>query len=293
MSLPFGVTVGDLILALAHLQTARLVLLMPSAGNGFLVQGLGVMLLASLVVGIRCSGAVTGERERRTWEALLLTPLHAKQLVRGKLWGIMGASYVYLLAYAAPAIVLSVFGGVLSLFWVLLWLAVTVLAMYYIGAAGLWASVRSQNSVARLAGNAGGRLRRRPGPLHSCSLIVIFPVSPHLRGYPRRHRSAVGTQLSAAATPFFSFDHRVFFIATCLGLALIFWLMSRAFLSQALRWVADRERTRHWYEEPLYRRSRRRPAAGDLEMSNFFISPSRSCKNCNLLRCSPAQNVAS
>ncbi|HWG47832.1 MAG TPA: ABC transporter permease subunit, partial [Gemmataceae bacterium] len=90
LSLPSSVKIGDLILALARFQPARLTVLLPDAGDGFLVQGLVVMLLASLVVGIRCSGAITGERERQTWEALLLTPLTAKQLIRGKLWGIMG-----------------------------------------------------------------------------------------------------------------------------------------------------------------------------------------------------------
>ena len=261
LSLPAGVSLADLLLAVVSFQPARLTALMPAAGLGFLVQGLVVMLLASLVVGIRCSGAVTGERERRTWEALLLTPLSAKQLIRGKLWGILGASYVYLLAYAAPAIVLSVFGGVLALLWVLLWLAVTVLAMYYVGAAGLWASVRAKNSWRALlgtmaAGYVGGLA------LYACSLIVIFPASYIVGGLLAQVDKQLGTQLSAAATPFLSLDHRVFFVLTCLGLALIFWLTSRLFLHQALRWVADRERTRHWYEEPVYRRSRRRPLAG-------------------------------
>jgi ABC-type transport system involved in multi-copper enzyme maturation permease subunit len=219
------------------------------------------MLLASLVAGIRCSGSITGERERKTWEALLLTPLSAKQLIRGKLWGILGASYVYLLAYAAPAIVLSVFGGVAALLWVLSWLAVTVLAMYYVGAAGLWASVRANNSWRALlatmaAGYAGGVA------LYGCSLIVIFPASLMVGALLAMVDKQFGTQLSAAATSFLSLDHRVFFVLTCLGLALIFWLTSRLFLHQALRWVADRERTRHWYEEPVYRRSRRRPLTG-------------------------------
>ena len=52
-----------------------------------------------------------------------------------------------------------------------------------------------------------------------------------------------------------------FLIASSLALGLIFWLMARTFLSHALRWVADRERTRHWYDEPVYRRSRRGGAA--------------------------------
>jgi ABC-type transport system involved in multi-copper enzyme maturation permease subunit len=257
LSLPVNVSLGDVILALARYQPQRLAVVMPSAGNGFLVQGVLVMLLASLVVGIRCSGAVTGERERRTWEALLLTPLSAKQLIRGKLWGIMGASYVYLLAYAVPALVLSVLGGVMALLWVLLWLAVTVLAMYYIGAAGLWASVRSKNSwrallITMLAGYVGGLVIYAPTSVVLAFLSFVIGLT--LAAFDKQF----GTQLSTAAGSF-TIDHRVFSILTCIVLALIFWGMSRLFLSMALRWVADRERTRHWHEEPVYRRSRRRP----------------------------------
>ena len=110
------------------------------------------MLLAGVVIGIRCSGAITGERERQTWEAVLLTPLSAKQLVHGKLWGVMGACYWYLLAYAVPAVLLSALGGIGSLGWTVLWLAVTVLAMYFMGAAGLWCSARSKTSWRSLLG---------------------------------------------------------------------------------------------------------------------------------------------
>jgi ABC-type Na+ efflux pump permease subunit len=256
LSLPSGVHFGDFLQTLALFQPARLPALMPNAANGFLGQGVMVMLLASLVVGIRCSGAVTGERERKTWEALLLTPLSAKQLIRGKLWGILGASYIYLLAYAAPAIVLSVLGGVMALLWVLLWLAVTVLAMYYIGAAGLWASVRARDSWRALlatlaAGYVGGLAVYMPTSV--LVVIATFFLSLVLQALD----SYFGTQLRAAAawTPF---DPRVFTFLTGLALALIFWLMARFFLNRALRWIADRERTRHWHEEPVYRRSRRR-----------------------------------
>lgn len=258
LSLPPRVTVGDVIVALAQFHPGRLAVVMPSAGNGFLVQGLLVMLLASLVVGVRCSGAVTGERERQTWEALLLTPVPAKQLIRGKLWGIMGASYVYLLAYAVPALVLSVLGGVMALLWVLLWLAVTVLAMYYIGAAGLWASVRSQNSwrallITMLYGYVGGLA------IYACTTPILAIVAAIIGLFLLALDKQFGTQFSVAAGSF-TIDHRVFTVLTCLGLALLFWLMSRLFLSLARRWVADRERTRHWFEEPVYRRSRRHPA---------------------------------
>ena len=90
------------------------------AEDYFVLQGLAVMLLGSFIVGIRCSGAITGERERQTWEAVLLTPMSAKQLVTGKLWGVMGACYWYLLAYGVPAVLLSALGGVGCLGWTVL-----------------------------------------------------------------------------------------------------------------------------------------------------------------------------
>ena len=78
--------------------------------------------------------------------------MSAKQLVAGKLWGVMGACYWYLLAYAVPAVLLSALGGVGCLGWTALWLAVTVLAMYYMGAVGIWCSARSKSSWRSLLG---------------------------------------------------------------------------------------------------------------------------------------------
>jgi hypothetical protein len=46
-------------------------------------------------------------------------------------------------------------------------------------------------------------------------------------------------------------------IAVCIGIEAAFWVTAKFFLTWAQRWIADRERTRHWYEEPIYRRSRR------------------------------------
>src|SRR5438552_13359110 len=121
----------------------------------FMLQGILAIFLASLVVGIRCSGAISGERERLTWEALLLTPLETRHLVRGKLRGIMGASYPYLRVYAVPAVLLSLLGGVRSFVWTIIALAVTLLAMYFIGAVGIWCSVRSKSSWRSLLGTLG------------------------------------------------------------------------------------------------------------------------------------------
>jgi ABC-type transport system involved in multi-copper enzyme maturation permease subunit len=252
LSLAPGQTPADILRALLRFHPARVAALLPDAGVGFLVQSLVVMLLASLVVGIRCSGAVTGEREQQTWEALLLTPLSAGQVIRGKMWGVMGASYWYLLAYAAPAVVLAAFGGLLALLWTAVWLAVTVLAMYFVGAAGLWCSVRSRNSWRSLLGTLG--LGYVGGAciyaVTSPAIAVVFLLLVLLLYFVDL---AVGTRLARLAFQNFN----VFFVASCIGLALIFWLTARLFLNRAQRWVADRDRTRHWYDEPLYRRARR------------------------------------
>jgi len=73
---------------------------------------------------------------------------------------------------------------------------------------------------------------------------------------------ATGTTMASSAMAGFSINWDLFFVASCIGLAAIFLLVSRLFLNWAQRWIADRERTRHWHEEPLFRRTRRPLARG-------------------------------
>ena len=133
----------------------------PTAHHFYWYFGLPVMLVAGLVIGIRCSGAVTGEREKQTWEALLLTPLETRQLIRGKFWGICGATWPYLLAYTIPALLLSWVGGLGAFLWTLLWLGVTLLAMAFVGAAGDVVFGPVAEFLAQFAEYARVRLRRR------------------------------------------------------------------------------------------------------------------------------------
>jgi ABC-type transport system involved in multi-copper enzyme maturation permease subunit len=121
----------------------------PRAGSGtaaFAVQGLVVMLLAGMAAGARTCGAISGERERQTWEPLLLTPLTAKQLVRSKLWGTINVFRPYLAAYALPAVALSLLAGVPALVWTVTFWAMTWVVMYYMAATGIACSVRSSTS---------------------------------------------------------------------------------------------------------------------------------------------------
>ena len=154
---------------------------MALGGSGFYTQGFVVMLLAGLVIAIRCSGTVTGERERSTWEALLLTPLETHQLIRGKLWGIIGASIPYLTAYALPALAFALIGGMAAFFWVVLWTAVTLLAMFFVGAGRPMVFRAGQDLLAQLAEHPGHYLRRRVRPVlrYIAHHVYRGPVAVH------------------------------------------------------------------------------------------------------------------
>jgi ABC-type transport system involved in multi-copper enzyme maturation permease subunit len=117
-----------------------------AAGTAFALQGLAVMALAGLAAGARASGAVCGERERQTWDALLLTPLTAKQLLRGKLWGTVNVFRPYLLAYTVPAVAVALFAGPWALLWAVTFWALTWVMMYYMAACGIACSVRAASS---------------------------------------------------------------------------------------------------------------------------------------------------
>ncbi|MGL4551972.1 MAG: ABC transporter permease subunit [Gemmataceae bacterium] len=246
-------TVADAARAMLQLNVRQVAELMPEASTGFLVQGIVAMLLGSLIVGIRCSGAVVAERERQTWEAVLLTPLSARGIVNGKLWGIMGASYWYLIAYAAPAVSLSVLTGPLGFAYTVLWLAAAVLAMYLIGAAGLWCSVRAPNSWRSLLntvliGYLGGLA------VYVVTSPVIFLLAWMLVLLLVIIDVFAGTGL--ANLGYNAYFLRVFAVSSAIGLAVAFYGLARWFLYLTQRHIADRERTRHWHEEPYYRPKR-------------------------------------
>jgi hypothetical protein len=252
-----GVTADGMLALALQLHFIDLANQVSGADGTFFVQGAVGALLFSLLVGIRCSGSVSGERERQTWEALLLTPLEVRQLIRGKLWGIMFVSYVYLAVYAVPALLLSLLAGPVAVFWVVLWLGVTVLAMYYLGAAGMWSSVRSRGSWRSLLstlgfGYVGGFI------VYVCLspviLIIALFILIILTLIDLRFSTSLAPGTAGGTMTFLV----CFWIATCIGLALVCWIVARLFLRSAQKWVADRERTRHWEDEPTERPRKRR-----------------------------------
>jgi ABC-type transport system involved in multi-copper enzyme maturation permease subunit len=253
-----GVTLDDLGDMVLHLQIPKLMGAFDgsSAAEGFFAQATLALNVLGLLVAIRCSGSVTGERERQTWEALLLTPLTVEDLIRGKLWGIQRVSYIYLAAYAIPALFFAIFAGPLAVFWVVLALGQTFLAMYYLGAVGMWASVRTRTSwrsllitvlVAYLVAIA----------IYICLLPVVLILSAIIFAALSILASLQGLNAGAMLGSFATF-YGALLIATCIGLVILFWVLARLFVRWAQQWVADRERTRHWENDPTARRRKRR-----------------------------------
>jgi len=105
-----------------------------------------MILVVGLLVAVRSSGTICRERERQTWDGLLLTPLEPYALVRGKLWGIIHSVRPYWLAYFIGAMVWAISNGPsAALITVLCWLASWPL-LYYQAANGLYHSARANSS---------------------------------------------------------------------------------------------------------------------------------------------------
>jgi ABC-type transport system involved in multi-copper enzyme maturation permease subunit len=222
--------------------------LTPASGS-FYWQGFTVMLLAMLVVGVRCSGAVTSEREKGTWEALLLTPLDTRQLIRAKLWGVIGACLPYLAVFGAIAVPLAMLNSRGALLATLLWLGVTVVAMAYAGAAGLWCSVRSRNSWRSLLSTLafcylGGFVFAIPTLI--AALILSLLIIPFLAIIELLTGAALMGNVNVVVDGLA--------IGVCLALTGLFLILAERLIATAEYRVNTLERTRHWSFTPLHRR---------------------------------------
>jgi hypothetical protein len=224
------------------------------ASGGIAIVGAIVALAASFMVGIRCSGAITGERERNTWEALLMTPMETPQMVRAKLWGVVGATYPYLIAYAIPLAIVSLIAAPFATLVFVIGLAGTWMTMFYVGATGLWCSARSETSWRSLIYMFLLTYVAGAVPYVVLGVMAIFLWLMIVMMYFLFVSLLLGG--GPPGPPPMSFEH--FFIALCIGLGLCFIFASWFFLKEAEKRVADYDRTRHWRNEPI-RRPRVKP----------------------------------
>ncbi len=118
-------------------------------GNAWVgVVALAVLfaVASGVMVAVRAAVSVSGEREQKTWETLLLIPPTTEQILRAKLWGVMDGLSPYQWAYliaAAPAALVAGPGAAAAVagVWCAGWLG-----MYFTAAAGVECSVRGGGS---------------------------------------------------------------------------------------------------------------------------------------------------
>jgi ABC-type transport system involved in multi-copper enzyme maturation permease subunit len=121
--------------------------------NGWLLaQGVAVICLFGVVVALRTAGVISGERERSTWELLLLTPIESDELVAGKVGAVESYCFPYFMAYALPTVYFAWQSGAVSLSVIGGSLLATVSFMHFMAATGILWSASSSSSLRSLMG---------------------------------------------------------------------------------------------------------------------------------------------
>jgi ABC-type transport system involved in multi-copper enzyme maturation permease subunit len=254
--------------------------------------GLYILLLLTLLVGIRSSGTITGERDRQTWDGLMTTPLTGSQIVRGKLRGIMWSAWPYLFAawlgaMAMAGIVSTVdwetsalcvllglsVAGLLVAFsrrWAarvtlglaVAWVAATIggwtlaaagicilvtwLAMYFLGAVGMYCSARFGSSWRSLlatvvygyvGGTVVGCVGMPLGCIGTLMLSVFFDLVERTLGAVAGPPAVGAIGLRAGG-----WSNSLWTPVMALGSACLLWVTARLFLSSAETQVGHRDR---------------------------------------------------
>ena len=95
---------------------------------------------------MRALGAVTGERERQTWDCLLLTPLDTRALLHAKVWGIAHSLTPYVVAFGIASILVAAPGGIEPLLLCVYFAVVNWLVSYFCCVLGVWCSALGSGS---------------------------------------------------------------------------------------------------------------------------------------------------
>jgi hypothetical protein len=200
----------------------------------FLYQGVVFLFLASLVAGVRTSGTVSGERERQTWDSLLLTPLDTWDLILDKANGALDCLHPYFVAYAVPATLIALWTGAGALLLTVSMLLVTWAAVYYMAATGILYSVRSSSSWRSLVATLINGYSSLLGIL-AVSGLVCSGFSCCLGNW------VLFWVLPAALTDLFAVA--ITLCIPCLGMSWLLWKASFPRLDRARAWVDQHDRS--------------------------------------------------
>jgi hypothetical protein len=244
----------------------------------FIVQDVVFLFLVSLVAGVRTSGAVTGERERQTWDGLLLTPLDTWDLILDNLHGTLDVLRPYFFAFAVPATLLAFWTGIDAFIFTLSLLLLTWTAMYYMAATGLWCSVRSKGSwrslVATLATGYGYLLVI----LFLIALVYLW-ASCGVFVFVIFLLKLMGVTLTFAVSIILS-------LLTSLSMSWFLWRASYPQLDKARAWVDEHERYGRTFVRSLSSALRkhyqhleeRRPHEDRAEQPQALVPPAKAGK---------------
>src|SRR5262249_2847198 len=75
------------------------------------IMGLVFVLVADMLLLVRCATSVAEEKRRNTWDDLLLTAQSFQEITNGKMWGILQATVPVIIAFALPVCLLAAMGG--------------------------------------------------------------------------------------------------------------------------------------------------------------------------------------
>ncbi len=105
-----------------------------------IMHHMAMLLLFTLLVAARASGCITEERERRSWEGLLLTSLSTHDIIHGKQRGVIRACVPYLIAHALLMVVLTSWLGGQVICASLIVCVGTFITINWVVAVGIWCS---------------------------------------------------------------------------------------------------------------------------------------------------------
>ena len=105
-----------------------------------------IAMAASLLTGAWASGAITIERESRTWDSLLATPVESKSLVDEKARAAMQGATPFLLASFLPVLAAAIWTGFTAGVAVLVVAFLGRAVTHYMAAIGLVSSARARSS---------------------------------------------------------------------------------------------------------------------------------------------------
>ena len=112
--------------------------------------GWWVSALIQLGIGLRAAVAISSERERGTWDALLTSPLEGGEIVVGKVWGSLH-SLRWLFGAALWAWTLALFFGAMTLGGYAYLLAETLICGAFMAAVGVRASLAFSTATRSMA----------------------------------------------------------------------------------------------------------------------------------------------